>query len=516
MQDEQGAQIGRSTGRAKEGNVEDDENVIISARTPIEIIAPGNLLQLGQGGGSSSSMLHQPSLNPRYFQAYTDRVRSVKARNEEKEKTKGYPVPEDVYDGGRGRLKDFVENTVRRGEEEGVERLSLLSVRTSRLRDQDLYRELLEGEKTKEVLMEEVIHEFQDPDLASLRIQCWYRGILGKRRHKEQYEEHQRRERAAIRVQCAWRGRMGYAKFLRKRAQTYEEKDGAVRIQGLWRGKSSRQVYNSKKKDIKSRNDSARRIQSIYRGRQARLDTLRKKRERGSVLASTTAWGETENGVGLLVDIASLNGKSKFGFSSIMSLPAKSEVAAIGVVPRTAITTNDPGLKFMPLRFSRSSFANGFDEEERIDEDENDDNERLLEEMKGESSGMVKALARIEAMTEELEEDFAKTNQQLIDMATVCEEGLKDRTNLTIASRLSALEFENEVQRNKERDRLKRRGGSGKENNVLLERRRRAEVERNEKLNSLAVATASMTEKQCEDDLKECWGLIEQLQTQLY
>ena len=174
----------------------------------------------------------------------------------------------------------------------------------------------------------------------------------------------------------------------------------------------------------------------------------------------------------------------------------------------------------MPLQFSGGGQNGGgggrgeFEEEERH-------NEELLDTLKGESSSMVKQLARIESLAEELEEDFAKTNQELMMMKTVYNEGLAETKNKNVASRLSALELENEVQRMKERER--RVGGGvggvreGKENLSNLQRQRRKEMaQRDNELNLIESAAANVNEKQCEEDLKECWSLIEQLQTQLY
>ena len=127
----------------------------------------------------------------------------------------------------------------------------------------------------------------------------------------------------------------------------------------------------------------ATKIQCAFRGRQARIRMMNKRREGGALVATTNAWGETENGLALLVDLGAF--KTKFTYSNVMT------VVGVG---------GDGGGG--GERVSNSA-GEGFD----TTFEEDSQNERMLEELKGESASLAKQLARIEVMAEELEEEVS-------------------------------------------------------------------------------------------------------------
>jgi len=191
------------------------------------------------------------------------------------------PDEDGAYDNSQRHLSDFIMQQ-QSNLEQAPRTIPLLCLKSNR--QQSLYVDFNPGSNQEEVDLIKTVKDMRDdPDLAALRIQCWWRTFLGKLEFEEMKKEHSRRERAAVRLQCMWRGRMGYANMLKMRAKNHDESDGAMRIQGLWRGKSSRQMFNEKRADLKAENDSACRIQSLYRGRQSRSETLRRKKAARSV-----------------------------------------------------------------------------------------------------------------------------------------------------------------------------------------------------------------------------------------
>ena len=253
-------------------------------------IQPRNLLSLSQRTPKSTA----PNFNPHYFKNYTDRVAQNNSTRVAKDRSPVHvyddPDEDGAYDNSQRHLSDFIMQQ-QSNLEQAPRTIPLLCLKSNR--QQSLYVDFNPGSNQEEVDLIKTVKDMRDdPDLAALRIQCWWRTFLGKLEFEEMKKEHSRRERAAVRLQCMWRGRMGYANMLKMRAKNHDESDGAMRIQGLWRGKSSRQMFNEKRADLKAENDSACRIQSLYRGRQSRSETLRRKKAARSVVATTTAWGE--------------------------------------------------------------------------------------------------------------------------------------------------------------------------------------------------------------------------------
>lgn len=105
-------------------------------------------------------------------------------------------------------------------------------------------------------------------------------------------------------------------------------------------------------------------------------------------------------------------------------------------------------------------------------------------------------------MTEELEEEFGRTGDQLLDFKQQMTKGLADASTSQVSSRLNMLDYENEILRKREeerkdKERRKARGVEGRGGG-------RDEIHKNP------------TAEQAESDMKECWDLIEELQGQLY
>jgi len=167
-----------------------------------------------------------------------------------------------------------------------------------------------------------------DEGYAATRIQGCYRGKLGRKEFDKQVKEYERRERAAVRVQCAWRGKSRYSQFLLARARGYDENNAATRLQSMIRGKNDRKKFLHKRAFMSKQEIMATRIQCAFRGRQDRARIMKMRRERGSLVATTNAWGESENGLALLVDLSGFN--SKFDFSNVMSFTLPAEASSTG------------------------------------------------------------------------------------------------------------------------------------------------------------------------------------------
>ncbi|GMH89864.1 hypothetical protein TL16_g11586, partial [Triparma laevis f. inornata] len=323
---------------------------------------------------------------------------------------------------------------------------------------QELYTDL-----TKDIMprmMGEGI-SFEDEDLAALRIQSMYRGKLGKKRYEAELEGWKRRDRAALRVQCAWRGRQGYSKMLLMRAKKYDEDEAAIRLQSMMRAKHDRKRYIHTRAFMSQQEIMATRIQCAYRGRRDRLRMQQRsiiilsnffycRREKGSLIATTTQWGESENGLALLVDLGGF--KTKFSFNNVMTVKGQGPGAKVGL-----------GASSRGHRMNERHLDEPSRDEDNIDDD-------LLEELKGESSSLAKQLARIEVMAEELEEDFARTGSELYQFKKAMGEGLREDSIRQLNSRMNLVDYENEMirKRQAEKDKENRRrslgdgGGGGK------------------------------------------------------
>jgi len=130
-------------------------------------------------------------------------------------------------------------------------------------------------------------------------------------------------------------------------------------------------------------------------------------------------------------------------------------------------------------------------------DDDQHENELLLDELKGESAGIAKQLARIEVMASELEEDFAKTGNDIHLFQKAMSENMGDMRNIKVANMLNIRTREDE-RWEKEESRAKK--GGRREAGRMREARE----------------DAKKWGAEAEDDMAECWDLINQLQGQLY
>jgi hypothetical protein len=431
------------------------------------LIAPTQLLTL-----NSRTPKHPEGFNPRYFQAYTDRRDENLKMNIMKENLER-TVPPDTYDSSQRLLQEFVVRNNQRVSAQPS--IPLLSLR--RGNRQTLYTDLTKDINTDNYRIPD---EDMNEDAAALRIQCCYRGRLGRHEFDAQLKEYERRDRAALRVQCAWRGKKGYSRFILQRAKNHDEQNAAVRLQALIRGREDRRRYLHTRAFMSQQEIMATKIQCAFRGRRDRMNIMRMKRERGSLVATTNKWGESENGLALLVDLSTLN--HKFSFSNVMAF----------TVPAPKDSRDD---------HLRASMKGGYTRAYE-DYDEGDPaSEHLLDELKGDSASIAKQLARIEVMAEELEEDFARTGNELSVFQSALNENMGDMRNTKLATRLGLWEKEDEKWQKAEAAKK-----------VATARGHRSGV-KEEVATYDEGATAA---DEAEGDLKECWNLINQLKGQLY
>ena len=251
----------------------------------------------------------------------------------------------------------------------------------------------------------------------------------------------------------------------------------------------------------------ATKIQCTFRGRQSRLRTLARRREKGSVVATTNAWGETENGLALLVDLSGF--KTKYNFSNVVTVshtPASE-------VRRDAL--RDAGLDLGGAASESANKSTTWDLRGDVDQHDDDNNNNnddgqqaeQLEELKGGSESLSKQLRLIEQMAAELEEDFSKTGGELVEFKRQLNDGLRQATNSQVSSRLNVLEYENELIKQRQREKKEKKE---KENSMIRLRGV------NESQDFAGETESKEIANQAENDMKECWNLIEQLQSQLY
>ena len=244
------------------------------------------------------------------------------------------------------------------------------------------------------------------------------------------------------------------------------------------------------------------------------------KKSRGSLVATTNQWGESENGLALLVDLGGFS--SKFNFSNVMAFTVPA--------PRAASEAADCGLRNSTGGFARSGYGGHYDDDRGAAGhdsgaagDDSSANERLLDSLQGSSSTIAKQLARIEVMAEELEEDFARTGDEINRFRDAINENVGDVRNTRVAHRLKLLDGENEE--NEKRERAEKEERRERKKNGTL----KASVTFKSAFNTRGggredgggggggEGTAmDGTVREAEGDLKECWSLINQLTKQLY
>ena len=159
---------------------------------------------------------------------------------------------------------------------------------------------------------------------------------------------------------------MGYSAMLARRAKNHDENVAVTRLQSRLRAKNDRERYLHKRAFMSEQEIMATKIQCAFRGRQARIRMINQRRERTNLVATTNAWGETENGLALLVDLSAF--KTKFTYSNVMTVLGSG--GAEGNV-------------------KEKSAADGFD----TTFEEDGENEQMLEELKGEVRGDSRIVA---------------------------------------------------------------------------------------------------------------------------
>ena len=126
-----------------------------------------------------------------------------------------------------------------------------------------------------------------------------------------------------------------------------------------------------------------------------------------------------------------------------------------------------------------------------------DDKEKsILEGIGAGSANLAAQLARIEALAFELESDFARTGSELTSFKRALDEGLKESCGKQLESRMNVVDYENEVLERRNRDKRKesrriKRGGD-------------------------IMTMKSESVKGAEEEIGECWEIIEELRKGLY
>ena len=446
----------------------------------------------------------QATKNPRYLQAYTDHEQDRKQAKQEKELHRiNHPYDTTTFDSEQRHVQEFVVRNYNRAA--GANQIPLLRLGDRYVKPQLLYRTLSKPSASSASApsssssppappsSSDPSSYFPDPDSSDTRdcaatvIQCCFRSYSSRQRHAHMSLEHARRTRAAVRVQSRYRGHLGYAKFVLSRARSHDESDAAVLIQGGFRGKIARNVVRDRRLINVGKEDAARGMQRLYRGRNARREAELRRRERGSIIASTNAWGESDNGLALILDLSAV--KSKYHFANVVTVkgapspsePQKAGGRKVGWAAAPKVTPNA----------AEDAADNGGDE----------DADRLNE-VKGGSASLAAQLARIELMAEQLEDDFAKTDHDLTTFKTKFDKEFVTAKETTVNSRLNLLEYENEMMKQREKQ---------KKQQQLKTARSATGGGRFEPVSPEYLAA----DMEAEEDMKACWQLLKDLERQV-
>ena len=186
------------------------------------------------------------------------------------------------------------------------------------------------------------------------------------------------------------------------------------------------------------------------------------------------------------------------------------------VVDTPMLPSHKQALRTSKTKFGRSGYDDDWDnirpsstmnnngnEIEDADLVRSGNNQSLLEEVKGGSETLAAQLARIEAMAEDLEEDFAKTGNDLNYFKKQFDMDFGDNKSKVVSSRLTALEKENMIMKDREQHHNNRGGGSSNSSH-----KRDAGVKFNIRDNNFGRSH----ELEAEADLKACWEMIHHIE----